>query len=267
MNCTEFEICLNEQFAASRLAETPDLAEHAEQCALCRAVLERFRHLSDSLEPWRTRVPEVDLTQAVVVGCVSQLEFAASPLPAGPSAVPRARADDSRRPVPPQHAGIIARPVPPLFRISRTVWLAAGSLAAVVVAAVLISGVGNGPPVADLDPQIAAKPVPMPVAPAAMNHSVSRLDPPAEVREPLPIPQRAMYDELAQKAAGALNVVTAFVTTGGAVSQSADPGSVREDAEGWMDGLEKQLRPIGRGLDDAFDFLWQAGQSADNSRS
>ncbi len=39
------------------------------------------------------------------------------------------------------------------------------------------------------------------------------------------------------------------------------------EREGWIDGLQHQLKPIGRSLDHAFDFLWEAGQSADGRKT
>ena len=74
------------------------------------------------------------------------------------------------------------------------------------------------------------------------------------------------YHDLAQKAAGALDEVAMFVRP---LSQGNTPDSEprSEKGTGWIDGLQHQLKPIGRSLDDAFDFLWQAGQLADPSKT
>jgi hypothetical protein len=36
-----------------------------------------------------------------------------------------------------------------------------------------------------------------------------------------------------------------------------------EGPVGWMDDFERELKPVGRSLGNAFDFLWRAGESAD----
>jgi hypothetical protein len=32
---------------------------------------------------------------------------------------------------------------------------------------------------------------------------------------------------------------------------------------GWMDDFEREIKPVGRSLGNAFDFLWRAGESVD----
>jgi len=77
----------------------------------------------------------------------------------------------------------------------------------------------------------------------------------------------APYYDLAQKAAGALGEVTAYVMPG-SPPRPMPPSHPRPDGAGaWIDGLRHQLKPIGRSLDHAFDFLWEAGQSADSSKT
>jgi hypothetical protein len=262
MNCSEFEIHLDEQMAPPRLVETPDMAEHAAQCDHCRTRLEQFRQLGEALELWRDEIPDVELAPAVVAAASA----AQPPAPAAATAALRRRANGSRAPAPAQQAGIISRPVPPPFRISRAGGLAAACVAAGIVAAILISRPGNDPSDALSRPQIAANPVPQAIVPTPKQEEDSRPAAPARDRDLLPAPQAAVYHDLAQKAAGALSDVSAIVTSG-SFSQSADRASATENNEGWMDDLERQLQPIGRGLDDAFDFLWQAGQLADPSQS
>jgi hypothetical protein len=79
----------------------------------------------------------------------------------------------------------------------------------------------------------------------------------------LPEAAGEVYYGLAQKAAGALGEVTVFVMPG-ASPPMMNPRDERPDRPtDWIGGLQHQLRPIGRSLDDAFDFLWQAGEAAD----
>ena len=57
------------------------------------------------------------------------------------------------------------------------------------------------------------------------------------------------------------------VMPGASRSPMSPSDSLAERTGGWIDGLQHQLKPIGRSLDHAFDFLWEAGQSADSSKT
>jgi hypothetical protein len=71
------------------------------------------------------------------------------------------------------------------------------------------------------------------------------------------------YVGLVQLAAGAWDEVTLLVRPERKTTQQPEATSRSAATEGWIDGLQHQLTPIGRGLDNAFDFLWQAGQAGD----
>jgi hypothetical protein len=79
----------------------------------------------------------------------------------------------------------------------------------------------------------------------------------------LPEAARDVYYDLAQKAAGAIGEVTVFVMPGSSPQMMAPTDHRPEARTDWIGGLQHQLQPIGRSLDDAFDFLWQAGEAAD----
>jgi hypothetical protein len=276
MNCTDFEDRLHAQFGAARFDAAPDLTDHASQCPACRVTLEQFRLLSDSLGVWRDQVPDVDLTDAVVAACQSRKESSLSPVENGEVLVPsRQRAEFTRPTQSASLAGIVARPFPfPAWYRSRrrTIWLSVASLVGMLVFAVALSGLLEVSPPWDGDPQLAQTRDPADV------HSTREPGVPVETVSPAadsapmspapmsPAPAGDVYYDLAQRAAGALGEVTAFVMPDSSPPPMS-PADVRPTAgaAGWIDGVKHQLRPIGRSLDDAFDFLWEAGQSADSS--
>jgi len=70
MNCTAFEVRLQQALDDGRALDAPDLANHAASCSACCALLEEFHTLSDAVAVWRTQLPAVDLA-SVVVGRIS----------------------------------------------------------------------------------------------------------------------------------------------------------------------------------------------------
>jgi len=85
------------------------------------------------------------------------------------------------------------------------------------------------------------------------------------VNRAVALPEAAgeVYYDLAQKAAGALGEVTVFVMPGSSPPMMTPRDEGPERPTDWIGGLQHRLQPIGRSLDDAFDFLWQAGEAAD----
>jgi hypothetical protein len=77
------------------------------------------------------------------------------------------------------------------------------------------------------------------------------------------VEQPAPYAGLVQLAAGAWDEVTLFIAPESKNPTLPENSPQAETKDGWIDGLQHQLKPMGRGLDNAFDFLWQAGQSGD----
>src|SRR5436190_19561302 len=66
MNCVDFESRLNDEFDSANTRQSADLAEHAAQCAACRATWEGFRLLSECVGAWRRETPDANLADAVV---------------------------------------------------------------------------------------------------------------------------------------------------------------------------------------------------------
>jgi hypothetical protein len=261
MNCAEFEILLDGQLAASHLAEPGELAEHAAHCAACRALRDRYRLLAESIVLWRDQTPDVDLASAVVAspqflsegGDLAQEGTAPSETRvASPMATRRDRGAASgsaaalRR-----HSG---------SRLAVFIGVALVFLA-LTIALLRDQRPAALPPVAH-DPPQATSPLDSPrqsqlvVAPAGAVRDVGN-------RELSPgAPDLAPYSGLAQMATSALGQATALMLPRDSVPQM--PGSAKSpEREGWIDDLQDQLKPVGRGLGNAFDFLWQAGQSVD----
>lgn len=272
MNCADFEKRLNDDFEPSGLAESVDLDEHARHCADCRPMWDRFLVLSESISLWREELPEIDLAEAVVNATVTRAGARRSPdedfrivVPAVPQTHSSPRSDDVL-----PLAGIVARS-PELF--AGLTWgrgalaLAALGLTALVVVTVILPArrnsrdemnrarlvnnsavdkVGNPAPVAGPEPVVAPEMDPDPANPQVADVA----------------PNRDAYYDLARKAAGALGMATVSLIPG-APPQMPPSDPLPESGDGWIDGLQQQLQPIGRSVGDAFDFLWQAGRSAD----
>lgn len=93
---------------------------------------------------------------------------------------------------------------------------------------------------------------------------IARRQPMKPAREEAP----ASYYVLAQKAVGALGEVAVLVLPAHP-SKSPMPAPEIPSARqsDWLEGLQNQIQPIGRSLGDAFDFLWQAGESQDGTKT
>jgi hypothetical protein len=260
MNCADFETRLHDGFGSSRLTGSVDLAEHARDCGACRAVWEKYRLLADGVGAWREQVPEVDLTDAVISAFHAEANAPLGRDAGAPVVMPSASTDNRRR------RWETASPRAWL-RSPRTVSTGLGSFAAILVVAMLLRGLGDAPPERDANSQVAAIPAGASIEPARIVQREPK-EPAAEDPVPLPEPPQSAYYDLAQMAAGALGEMSTLVMPGALPPRP--PSEPRSDAAadaGWIDGLEHQLRPIGRSLDKAFDFLWQAGESADSSQT
>jgi hypothetical protein len=271
MNCTEFEDRLNERFDASQkprggrlgTGASADLAEHVGECETCRALYERCQLLADCLCVWREQIPEVDLTEAVMSAHRLQ-STAGGPMRAAQS--PAAGGTPSARPACRDLAlsgssGLGARVVR-----RRALWLAAASLAAIAAFALLIPRLGRVGPQSVPGPDVARARDSQNQDSAIAARSDKQVKNRADPVDPVLDQAQVAYRDFAQKAAGALDEVAMFVRPLSSETRPhAEPGS--EKGSGWIDGLQHQLKPIGRSLDDAFDFLWQAGESADPSKT
>jgi hypothetical protein len=262
---------LNEHFDASQkprggrlgTGASADLAEHAGECETCRAHYERFQLLADSLVVWREQIPEVDLTEAVMAAhCLQSTEAGSMPVAQSPAAggIPNARS--ARRAVAlPGSSGLGSRVVR-----RRALWLAAGSLAAIAAFALLVPRLTRVVPKSVPGPDVARARDGRTDDSAISARSDEQLKDSANTLDPVLDQAQVAYHDLAQKAAGALDEVAMFVRPlSSGTRLHSEPGA--DQGTGWIDGLQHQLKPIGRSLDDAFDFLWQAGESADPSKT
>jgi hypothetical protein len=146
-------------------------------------------------------------------------------------------------------------------------WLAAGSLVGMLFIVVALSEPLKKSPQKAADPQVVN--VPERAHSQPPDHGQPQAVSPPVNNPPVAIPEsdRDVYYDLAQKAAGALGEVAVYVMPGSSPPPMAPSDAGPEGAAGWIDGVKHQLQPIGRSLDDAFDFLWEAGQSADSSKT
>jgi hypothetical protein len=271
MNCIEFEDRLNEHFDGSQrprgrrlgTGASADLAEHAGECEICRALYERFQFLDDCLDIWREQIPDVDLTEAVIAAHrrhsteAEPMRAAQSPAAGG---IPSARSSH-RALTQWGGSGSGAR-----VNRRRGLWLAVGSLVAIGAFALLVPRLARFVPHPVPEPDVAGAGAGRTENSAIAAKSDEQVKDSANELDPVLDQAQVAYHDLAQKAAGALDEVAMFVRP---LSQEDMPISEQrsEKGTGWIDGLQHQLKPIGRSLDDAFDFLWQAGQSADPSKT
>jgi hypothetical protein len=281
MNCTEFEDGLHDlldaprrpQAARAGLSLPAEMSTHVRSCEACRHLADRFQLLAEAIADWREQIPEVDLTEAVLAARrVPSPEVRT--LPAGGTSARRSRSRAASGDRAQERAGRAdrsgrSRPRP---FVRGGLWLVAAGLTAIVAVAVffprsdqpvspdqppLVAKTNDGPP-ADTELRALAKATDT----ASEDDLEARADVPAAEAGPAAVP----YVDLAQKAAGALDDMAGFMMAPRATGQT-DPGAPGEPGAGWIDGLQHQLKPISRSLDHAFDFLWQAGQSADRSRT
>ena len=237
MNCADFASRLNDEFDGSDTPPTADLVDHAAQCASCRATWEGFRLLSDCIGAWRQETPEVDLAPAVVFA----LNQSAPRSPEQPEIAPRQSS--------------VSRPRSRYTSRARAQAVAAALLIAALLFPVLRRSAILTPPVA----QTTAFPGDSVPVDVVVQHDqgtrqlATQLD-----------PDHVPYYDLAQRAAGALGQMTMLVLR----DEAAPPFHHEEppadgQAAGWMDDVGRELKPVGRSLGNAFDFLWRAGESAD----
>lgn len=273
MNCSEFETQLDEQFAASRLTESRDLAEHAAQCVDCQTRWAQYRLLAESIVVWRDQTPEADLVESVIaarqiftdccdsdenrdLAAVSRALIESRSAQAAAAATHTAAQQSRRMPARlPVLASLAA-----LLLVTIAVWFLREKPSTAPTAANQSS---DGAPVATNRTEA--------TDPSALNRlaSASRMDGPGrEGSEPQLAPELAPYSTLVQMARSAFSEATVLIlpdamATRMAPREAPSPENGSTEPDGWIDGLQQQLRPVGRSLGNAFDFLWQAGQSVD----
>lgn len=255
MNCADFESLLQQQMDRDLILNDEPFRAHFQVCPSCRAAWDQARLLADAIGAWRDQVPDVDLVDAVIAAhALSSVEHSRAELsrenlalatlpdrtPAAPCSVPASA---------PNRASTRRAARQPRY------FLAASLVAVLVGTACLI--LNN--PLRHSEPERSiANHMPewesSSGAVAVGEHEVALVN-----------QATAAYDSLAQSAAGALEEFASIVIPARDAASVA-PHKPAEN-ERWIDGLQDQLRPIGESLGDAFDFLWEAGQAQENSRT
>ena len=88
INCLEFEELLHESHDARKTELAAELLAHVEKCAACRDVMARLRHLDEAAAVWRSRLPGIDVSAAVLHQLnANRLDVTESPMIAVPTMV------------------------------------------------------------------------------------------------------------------------------------------------------------------------------------
>lgn len=246
MNCVEFESELQRGLDRGSLGDEGALQGHLRTCEACRESWDRTRLLIEAISAWRLELPDVTLIEAVVAA----RESGRLPEVADPSD------EELLRPVAltdslmgrPAKSGLVAS-----LR-SRRAWFAlATGVAAVVAAAVFLP---PGAPQQPLDPDLVQR------ESKSEPPGIPQFDPQPSINPRGPVDPE--FSPLARSAVGVLEDF-AWVVTPAPVA--ADDQRNAGEGELWIDSLQHQLRPIGKSLGDALDFLWEVGERADNSQT
>ncbi|MSR58925.1 MAG: hypothetical protein EXS05_14955 [Planctomycetaceae bacterium] len=254
MNCFDFERELQDRLDRGFVGESESLRSHRQSCPNCQGAWHETRLLAEAIVAWREQLPEVDLVDSIVAAEIDTAPRSTVISPTMHAQLSQSVAHTTRA------AGAGRR------RLQAAGFLAA-SVASVLMAWALWP---------DRKPDRDARDgQPVATGEAPTGDRAGRLA--VAVSDPAPLQAVASnaadepYGTLARSAIGAWEDFAWSIVPGApqpAVSEGASTDSERwADSERWIDGLEHQLRPIGRGVGDAFDFLWQAGQAPDNSRT
>jgi predicted anti-sigma-YlaC factor YlaD len=248
MNCAEFEAELQRQLDCRTLALEKHVDEHLQTCDLCRETWNRNRLLVDAISSWREQLPDADLVDAVVANQLASPASGEGRTPTKPDIAVRPATSEGLPRL------TTARRISASPRRARWALAALTSGLGALVAISSFSPLGQ-PPGGTTDKMATARAV----------GDVSRLS--ADDRE-LALLNRAgaAYKTLATSAAGVLEDFASIVLPVRLADGVGAPNAIDGTGDRLIDGLPHPLRPIGQGLGDAFDFLWEAGQESQNSR-
>ncbi|MFN0056608.1 MAG: hypothetical protein ACKV0T_31055 [Planctomycetales bacterium] len=242
MSCARFEREWQQWVDAERTGDSSWMLVHAQDCPRCRAIWDGGELLADVLLSWRDQVPDVDLVGAVVE---AHLGRPTAPWRGRPTLEP---------------ARVALASVP---QGGRSVWrgwmsptVAAIAMFAAVGAALWMSHPAPNEPAANLSPPTSERGADVADLPRQSDSA-----PPPLRTLPMETPDAGKaYAALAQQAAGALQEWRMTIDPSGSSRPKRRSPSARDQL---LEGLESRLKPMGRGLENAFDFLWQVGQTAD----
>lgn len=255
MNCADFESLLQQHLDRDLILNDEAFRAHSESCRSCRVAWDQARLLADAIGAWRDQLPDVDLVDAVIAAHdLTRAEMPRGILSRGILAVTSVTHPE---PVPQRSLPASATPGTSLPATKRQLrYLLTASVVAVLAGAAFLL-LRNPLRTTEQEPSIATHA--QPDAPPAGTPAIG------ENEVALVHQATAAYDSLAQSAAGALEEFASIVIPARDAASAAPQKSAENDR--WIDGLQDQLRPIGESLGDAFDFLWEAGQAPENSRT
>lgn len=252
MNCTEFEILLNEQFENRTLGEPPDVPLHRAECESCRALAESMQTLSDAIGCWRESTPEIDLGLPVVTRQLRN-RLAATELPSGTRRESRQLiAPHAERALDSSGSSVSYRAA-----AARTRWTLVASLAS-LAAILIVSSVPSFDDPDELAARRARQSVNLATHAAGRQHDQT-MAPAAVATEELP------YLTLGRQAGEVLAGL--FVPGSASTGRMTPEGGTADENNSWLGGFQSQWEPVGESLGNALDFLWQAGDAHDSART
>ncbi len=262
MNCTEFDRLWQRRFDGE--GSLVSLAEdsHLEGCERCQAHYEAGLLLEESLGAWRSERPQVDLARQIVRALRDD-----RPIP-GTVAATRTSGETNVSSI-----AIASRVLPTQSRTeSRDRWLR--------LAFALVGGVATLTGVWVFVGAHTAPPAAAPVANRERPAAHERMRKTSDVRtrsdadrdQEMVRRTRQAYEPMARKAVGAIDQMAMMVVPGWArigptpevmpvkPTNRADD-SKPSDEPHLLQHLEREIGPIGKGVGEALDFLWIAGDS------
>ena len=253
MNCTEFERILNESIESRRPADMPSLREHAAGCAACRTLWEQYAVLERAIPLWKNRVPDVDLTDAVLARAAVRADAEKDESESPQDPVVRRAPEGEAFP-----AGTGGGRSRPAVTSRRRVWHLVTLLA--IGAAVLVLLVRSVMFPTGSDRQTPTTIVKQDSGKAPLRDTPQQPQNEAHAEiDTLLRDAGSAYVVLARGAADALAEVRVFAP--GGARESVSPGNGGSFLPGTSDALKqwsRGLKPIGQDLEDALDFLFEA---------
>ncbi len=253
MNCTEFEHILEESVEARRPADAPSLREHAAGCAACRTRWEHYTVLERAIPLWRDRVPDVNLADSIL----AQITVDAGTENNHANDLP----DPAMRPAAVGEAFRVGGPgtrLEPAVAPGRSGWHLATLLTIVAAALLLLVRSVSLPPGVgrDAPARIARRDGDTTFRKDKQQQPRNEAD--AEI-DTLLHDAGSAYFVLARGAADAFAEVRVFAPVG--ERDDRKPGNEmipQWGASAWVERWREGFQPIGRDLEDAVDFLFDA---------
>ena len=218
MSCTEFEQSLKQAVETRSEHELRDLRDHAAACPICRPLWQRFTLLQQAIPLWKAQVPDVDLSDSVILRVAAGQPAAAS------------------------------RPA----RSSRLRWAVALTTAAAVCALAVILWP------APENRQVVESPQPPVVEPQQDDTPLEPVVAMQPAHEGAVRKGGDAIMVLAENAAGAVVKTPMFLPPASALSAGDTGQTDEAPASSWLAEWSQDLQPIGREVGNAMNFLLDA---------